>query len=100
MKLNVHFDNASVYDFVSLKVNLGEKFTIEAEDFPNGTQWFFDNDPVLNIIPVENKAEIEALSEGNCKIIFLKGTAIVHSLDIEVIEPIKLNLQVKSIENK
>ena len=100
MKLNVHFNNASVYDFVKLKVSSGEKFVIEAEDFQDGTQWFFNNDPVLNIIPADNKADIEALKEGFSRIIFLKGNTIVHSLDIEVIEPVKLNPQLESIEFK
>jgi len=100
MRLNVIFDYAIVKDFVSLEVALGEKFQIECEEFQDGTQWFFNNYPVLNIIPDNNRASIEALNEGNCKILFMKGNTVVHSLEITVTQRIFLNPQTVSVELK
>lgn len=100
MILNVLFDNATVYDFKKLDVAVGEKFVVEAVDFSDGTQWFFDNDPVLEIIPESNKAAITAKQEGTSTILFIRGNQIIDKLEITVVNPVTLELEVKSIEMK
>ena len=100
MILNVLFDNATVYDFKKLDVVIGEKFVVEAVDFNDGTQWFFDNDPVLEIIPEFNKAAITAKQEGTSTILFIRGNQIVDKLEITVVNPVVLNLEIEKIEMK
>lgn len=100
MILNVLFDNATVYDFEKLDVAIGEKFVIEAVDFTEDTRWFFDNDPVLEIIPESNKAAITAKQEGTSTILFIRGNQIIDSLQITVVNPVILKLEVEKVELK
>lgn len=100
MKINVIFDYAKVFDFKSLSVDKDQKFIIEVENFVEGAEWFSNNDEVLTIKANENLASVESSNYGNSKILLIKDGAIILSLDIEVIEKVKLNPQLVSKELK
>lgn len=100
MKLNVSFNYAKVYDFKSLDVAVGEKFIIEVEGVEPDFVWFFNNDSILNVNSLAEKAEFEALTEGESSILLVKNGQIIYSFPIKVSNPIKLNLEVLSVEAK
>jgi hypothetical protein len=102
MKLNVYFDNASVYNFEKLDVIVGEKFKVEAVDAPEGIAWFFDNDPVVQAEAIGNQAIITAAQEGVTNVLFVvnNNTQVMHKFTINVVNPVNLNPIVLNVELK
>jgi hypothetical protein len=101
MKLNVYFDNASVYNFEKLDVIVGEKFKVEAVDAPEGIAWFFDNDPVVQAEAIGNQAVITAANEGMTNVLFVvNNSQVVHKFVINVVNPVNLNPIVLNVELK
>jgi hypothetical protein len=101
MKLNVYFDNASVYNFEKLDVIVGEKFKVEAVDAPEGIAWFFDNDPVVQADAIGNQAVITAANEGMTNVLFVvNNSQVVHKFVINVVNPVNLNPIVLNVELK
>lgn len=101
MKLNVYFDNASVYNFEKLDVIVGEKFKVEAVDAPEGIAWFFDNDPVVQADAIGNQAVITAANEGMTNVLFVvNNSQVVHKFVINVVNPVNLNPVVLNVELK
>ena len=101
MKLNVYFDNASVYNFEKLDVIVGEKFKVEAVDAPEGIAWFFDNDPVVQADAIGNQAVITAANEGMTNVLFVvNNSQVIHKFVINVVNPVNLNPIVLNVELK
>jgi len=101
MKLNVYFDNASVYNFEKLDVIVGEKFKVEAVDAPEGIAWFFDNDPVVQAEAIGNQAVITAANEGMTNVLFVvNNSQVIHKFVINVVNPVNLNPIVLNVELK
>jgi hypothetical protein len=101
MNLNVYFDNASVYNFEKLDVIVGEKFKVEAVNAPEGTAWFFDNDPVVQAEAMGNQAIITAAQEGMTNVLFVvNNSQVVHKFTINVVNPVNLNPVVLNVELK
>jgi len=101
MKLNVYFDNASVYNFEKLDVIVGEKFKVEAVDAPEGIAWFFDNDPVVQADAIGNQAVITAANEGMTNVLFVvNNSQVIHKFVINVVNSVNLNPIVLNVELK
>ena len=101
MKLNVYFDNASVFNFVKLDVIVGEKFKVEATEAPENIVWFFDNDPVVQAEALGNQAIITAAQEGVTNVLFVvNNSQVVHKFTINVVNPVNLNPIVLNVELK
>jgi hypothetical protein len=101
MKLNVYFDNASVYNFEKLDVIVGEKFKVEATEAPENIVWFFDNDPVVQAEALGNQAIITAAQEGVTNVLFVvNNSQVVHKFTINVVNPVNLNPVVLNVELK
>jgi len=92
MRLNVAFDYATVKNFESLEVAVGEVFTVTS-DHPAEIRWFFDNDPVVEAAVTGNQAQITAKQEGLTTVLFLakESNQFLHSFTITVTEPVSLN---------
>lgn len=94
MKLTVTFANATVFDFQSLSVAVGESFKINT-DTVEPIQWFSNNDAVCDIAvspDTTSEATFKTLLEGETTILFVnQNKQIIHSLTIEVKSNIKLN---------
>lgn len=92
MRLNVAFDYATVKNFESLEVAVGEIFTITT-DHPAEVRWFFDNDPIVAASVNANAASITAKQEGTSTVLFLAkdSNQFLHSFTITVVEPVSLN---------
>lgn len=101
MILNVYFDNATVYNFEKLDVNIGEKFKVEAVGAPENLSWFLDNDPIVDIEANSNTAIITASNEGLTTVLFVVNNSnIVHKFTINVINPVNLNPEILNVELK
>ena len=98
MKLDVFFDKSAVYNFEKLDVAVGEKFKVTTD--LADVRWFFDNDPVVAAIVLNQEALIEAKQEGVTTVMFVKNNQIVHQFTITVINPINLNPVVLTTELK
>ena len=92
MRLNVAFDYATVKNFESLEVAVGEVFTVTS-DHPAELRWFFDNDPVVEASVNGTSAKITAKVEGTSTVLFLakERNQFLHSFTKPVVEPVSFN---------
>lgn len=100
MKLNVSFNNATIYGFDTLEVVVGEKFKIFVDEFQEGTQWFHNNDAVIDLETFNGEAMFTALQLGESTVLFVLNGAITRQFVIKVVDVVNLNPKVQEIVYK
>ena len=100
MKLNVSFNNATVYGFDTLEVVVGEKFKIFVDEFQEGTQWFHNNDAVIDLETFNGEALFTALQLGTSTVLFVLNGAITRQFEVKVVDVVSLNPKVEEVVYK
>jgi len=100
MKLNVSFNNATVYNFDTLEVVVGEKFKIFVDEFQAGTQWFHNNDAVIDLKTYNGEALFTAVELGESTVLFVLNGQITREFVIKVVDVVSLNPKVEEIVYK
>jgi hypothetical protein len=100
MKLNVSFNNATVYGFETLEVVVGEKFKIFVDEFQEGTQWFHNNDSVIDLKTYNGEAMFTAIELGESTVLFVLNGAITRQFVIKVIDVVSLTPKVEEVVYK
>jgi hypothetical protein len=97
MKLNVSFNNATVYGFDTLEVVIGEKFKIFVDGFQEGTQWFHNNDAVISLETFNGEALFTAVEEGESTVLFVLNGQITRQFVIKVVQLVSLTPKVEEV---
>jgi hypothetical protein len=101
MILNVLFDYATIYNFESIDVAIGQKFkVVTVDDIGSDIDWFSNSDQCLEITANGKEATFVALTEGVSTIKFIRGNSVLHSFTITVVNPVLLNPSLAAIEMK
>lgn len=88
-KINVTLNNATFYDVNVFDIVKGEKFTLSLLETQGGSEWFSNNDPVLDIDKNGEEAEIIAKSVGSSKIMIFDAEGVkIKELNIRVVDAI------------
>lgn len=88
---NVHvfLKNAKIYNVSILDIVQGEEFTL-VTDAPEGTNWFFDNDEVLEMKVSQKDALITAKEIGKSTILLMLPTRqVIKEINIQVIQKVE-----------
>jgi hypothetical protein len=100
MKLNVSFNNATIYGFDTLEVVVGEKFKIFVDGFQEGTQWFHNNDAVIDLKTYNGEAIFTAVELGESTVLFVFNGQITREFVIKVVDVVTLSPKVEEIVYK
>lgn len=88
-KINATLSNATFYDVNVFDVLKGEKFTLSLLETQGVSEWFSNNDPVLDIDRIGEEAEVTAKSVGSSKILIFDGVGVkIKELNIRVVDAI------------
>lgn len=97
MKINISFPavNSTCYDVKSLDLGILQQIKMQVDEMPEGAKWFSNNDEVLSIAQSGDSATINSLAVGQSTILFIVGTAVMGSIDINVVndQATSLNLR-------
>jgi hypothetical protein len=88
MQADVKFDFAKVYDISTFDVVKGQKFSL-LTDFAGVSNWFSDNDPVLELNVIGSNAEIFAAGNGKSILLIMdEAYQVLKKITITVVEAI------------
>lgn len=88
MQVDVKFDFAKVYDISTFDVVKGQKFSLFT-DFVGVSNWFSDNDPVLELNVIGSNAEITAAGNGKSVLLIMdEAYQVQKKLIITVVDAI------------
>lgn len=88
MQVDVSFSIAKVYDVNNFDVVKGEKFKLFTQ-LTQASNWFSDNDPVLDLVVTGNSAQAEAKILGQSVILIMdENFTILKKLIVKVVDAI------------
>lgn len=88
-KINATLSNATFYDVNVFDVLKGEKFTLSLLETQGGSEWFSNNDPVLDIDKTGEEADVTAKSVGSSRIMIFDTEGVkIKELNIRVVDAI------------
>jgi hypothetical protein len=96
MRANIILDNVRVYDVEKWDILIGQMFTINMVDAPEGIRWFSDNDSVLSLSVDGTSAKIEAKSVGSSDIQIQLNGSIIKTMFVEVFDAVAVSLNAKA----